>query len=284
MEQSLDILRWSVRPRQTDTSKVMFPVTKQKVIFWDPLLESTVNGDRGAAIIREDQSKILSHVSSNYQLVPHSTVLATVDAVLQAHNIDFEIYDVHTGGNYGASMYVNYLLKEFAFDIEGDKFTPFIQVYNSYDKLLSFGTITGVYRDACWNGNLWGTRDMQLIKNKHVGAAIDLAELGEHLEFRLETWRELLHAEAVKVGRLLHEELSETFIEDFLAKILENKRDRAKIVDLGLIESHRREFGDNKYALFNAATAYATHILPTYRTAYDNIQRVQKAITNFFLN
>jgi len=273
-----DILRWGVRERNTDKSRISYPVELFPLTFKDAGVASKISGDPGVCVVRTDSNQIICHASEDYQLVPHNDILSIVEETFKVNNILFELYDIHTGGGKYNKMYANYILSEYTFEIEGDSFTPFIQVYNSYDKSLLFGSITGLYRKACWNGNLWGTRDMQLIRSKHVGNKIDLFNVFTSMD----KWVEGLGIAKFNLQKLLHQQLSSTVIEDVINSIFATKRDRKLIVESDLISNSITEFGDNRYALFNAVTNYATHKLPLLTTNYDWSFEIQKKITSIF--
>lgn len=277
-KKQIDILRWGIRERNTDKSRISYPVNLFPLTFKDPEIASKISGDPGVCVVRSDSNQIICHASSDYQLVPHNDILSIVEETFKVNNIPFELYDIHTGGGKYNKMYANYILPKYTFNVEGDSFTPFIQVYNSYDKSLLFGSITGLYRNACWNGNLWGTKDMQLIRSKHVGNKIDLF----NVFISMDKWVEGLGIAKFNLQKLLHQQLSSTTIEDVINSIFATKRDRKLIVESDLISSSITEFGDNRYALFNAVTNYATHKLPLLTSNYDWSFEIQKKITSIF--
>lgn len=277
----VDILRWGIRERNTDVSVIDFPVSKFPLQFADPKIQSVVKGDRGVSIVRTDSNQIITNAGSDYQLVPHREVLAAVESMFEANSLKYELYDIHTGGTKGNRMYVNYILPSYRFKVEDDEYMPFVQVQNSYDKFILFGLVTGLYRTACWNGNLWGTREMQFTTKKHVSTNISLSDIA----WDIDKWIQNLGMAESQLERLRKEPLSETTIEDVLKKILPQEKDQAAFKHFKLLEEYVAELGNNKYALFNALTAYATHGMsnPELCKNYDKARQVQMKVTNVFL-
>jgi len=276
-----DILRWSVRERTPDKSLISFPVVKQPLQFCDPPFENVVRGDRGVGIVRTDTQQLITTASSDYALIPHTEVCAAIEAMFEANGLQYELYDVYTGGSKGNRMYVNYTLPQYGFDVDGDTYIPFVQAQNSYDRFILLGLVTGIYRTACWNGNLWGTRGMQFTLKKHVVGNITLTDLA----WNIDSWGQNLGIARINLQRLLREPLSETTVEAVLAEIFAKQKDRKNIAQLQLVEKYVAEVGNNMYALFNACTDYATHVMSDSRVCknYDKARKLQMAISDVFV-
>jgi hypothetical protein len=213
--------------------------------------------------------------------VKHTDALAAVESMFDANGIKYELYDIHCGGSKGNRMYVNFTLPQHKFAIGKEDFFPFVQLQNSYDKFIEFGLVTGLYRVACWNGNLWGTRDMQFMSKKHVSENISLTDIA----WNIDTWVNQLGVAQDQIKRLIKEKLNPKTVDKIISKVLDKKKDQKIFSDLGLLASHVNEFGMTRYALFNALTAYATHVMsdPNVCKNHDKARDVQMAITDQFL-
>lgn len=274
-----DILRWGIRDRVTDKSVISYPVNAYPMRFIDDAAEKLYQGSRGVGIVRDDNNTIICHAGSDYQLLKHADVLELVEATFQANSLEYELYDINTGGVRQNRMYANYILPSYKFSIEGDEYMPFVQVYNSYDKTLLFGSITGLYRTACWNGNLWGIKDSQLIRAKHVGANIDLGSVA----LSINDWAETIGIARNNLEKLIHKTITDKPIEEVAGKIFRAQRDVKAFVESELLVDAIKQFGSTDYALFNAFTNYTTHKMSQLTTSYDWVMKAQKKITDVFL-
>ncbi len=269
------------RNRCTDKSIVDFPVTTYPLRIIDEKQEKLIKGDRGVCVVRSDTKEVICRGSSEYQLVPHIQILSSIEAMFEANNLEYQIFDIHTGGTKGNRMYVDYILPAHKFDIDGDKYTPFVQVQNSYDKLILFGLVTGVYRTACTNGLLLGLRDTQFMTKKHLGENISLKDIS----WDIDGWIQNLGIARAQIANLLKKKLSKTTYEDILKRVLNKEKDQKKFEEEKLYKMYSKEFGDNQYALFNALTHYATHTLDDVEFCknHDKARAIQLGISKVLL-
>lgn len=268
------------RKRVSTTEIISFPVGVYPLAFADSSVASKINGDLGVSVVREDTGNIICHASSSYQLLSHTHVLNVIEEVLKVNNVNFEVFDVHTGGTQGNKMYVNYAFPELSFDIEGDPYFPFLQVANSYDKSLLFSVRYGLYRSACSNGLLLGVRDTTFVRSKHVNDNIDLSNVA----FNLNNFLEKFSSYGNRLSNLMHQGLPENFINDAVNKVFLAKRDRQIFLDSPLLKEHLAEFGNTKYAVLNAFTNYITHALPQFSNNYDWSVTAQHKVNELFFN
>ena len=277
------------RNRNTDKSVVTYPVQKLPLNFQDVTLatkqatkkfQGIYTGDLGCAIVRDDNKRVITNTSSDYQLVPHTDVINAVEAVFDINKWKYQLYDINTGGRRGNKMYVTYHLSQYKFDVsEGDTMIPYIQVYNSYDKSLLFGAAVGLYRQICSNGLVITTKTNSL-KMRHFKENISLSDVALEIEAFL---AEVGMAKK-KLLIMKTEEISDTTIEKLLPKIFKRERDQKKVKDSGILKDYFTELGKTKYAFMNACTAYATHIMPTYSDNYDHEFEIQGKISRLFFN
>jgi hypothetical protein len=271
------------RNRQTDKSIVTFPVHTEPLEFVSKEAIDKYEGSCGIAIVRDDTNKIVTPgLSLDYNLVTHTDVIDAVEMAFGINNLKFEVYDIYTGGTRGNKMFIQYILPDYQITINSELYMPFVQIQNSYDKSSLFRSITGVYRQTCSNGAYILRSSKSLIKAKHYGNKIDLTQV----TLNLNDWLETLNITKFKLETLVQEPVifNEWAIEDHAKKIFTRKKDVKAFIDSLLIEKYVEELGENKYALFNAYTDYATHYLGNRMKNFDHILKSFAAIEKYFLN
>lgn len=277
------------RKTSTDKSKVIYPVQKLPLNFQDVTLateqaqkdfQGIYTGDLGCAIVRDDTKKVITNVTSDYQLVPHEDVLNAVEAVFDINKWKYQLYDVNSGGRRGNKMYVTYHLPQYKFEVaKGDIMIPFIQCYNSYDKSLLFGAAVGLFRAVCSNGLVVKTKT-QSLQLRHFKENITLSDVALDIETMLSE----IGMAKKKLQILVKEEISDKTIEELLPKIFKRDRDQKQMKESGILTDSFNALGKTKYAFLNACTAYATHILPTYSQNYDHEFEIQGKLSRLLFN
>jgi len=283
--------RFPIINRKTNTEKsvVTYPVQKLPLNFRDVTLateqatkefQGIYKGDLGCAIVRDDNKRVITITSSDYQLVPHADVINAVEAVFDINKWKYQLYDINTGGRRGNKMYVTYHLPQYKFEVgKGDAMIPYVQVYNSYDKSLLFGAAVGLFRQICSNG-LVTTTKTQSLKMRHSKENITLSDVALEVEAFLAE----IGLAKEKLVIMSKEKISDTTIEKLLPKIFKRERDQKKVKESGILEDNFDALGKTKYAFMNACTAYATHIMPTYSENYDHEFEIQGKISRLFFN
>jgi hypothetical protein len=273
------VATFKLRQSTSDTSSVLFPVEVQSLRFNNPAKEKEIIGDRGVAVIRKDTHKIICTASSEYQLQTHGEVLKAVELLFKKNKIAFTVSDVRTGGTRGNRMYVNYILPQYQFVVHRtDKYIPFLQVQNSYDKSLLFNLTTGIFRQICSNGAII-THGVKFLTKKHVHENINL----EEIEINIAAWASNLGIVKLTLEKLANRKLTKKRVEEVTAKVFNRKRDLTGFVDLKLIDKNVKEVGNNEYALFNALTEYATHVLGSFTDNYDYTNNAYRRISKILL-
>ena len=244
------------------------------------------SGDPGKSIVRLDTNEIIGNVSSDYKVIPHKKVIENIEAVFAANKVEAEVHSVHTGGVTGHRMYVNYILPKLDIKVGNDIYHPYVQAFNSYDKSMSFGTITGLFRSKCSNGILLGVRDTLINAKKHY-QSVDL----DDMILDIDAWFEQIMNYGSKLEKLLTLPIPGTvddvdWLDSELDKIFERKIHISDFKESGLIEKYKKELGDNQYAIFNALTDFATHSIedPEKIRSFDMARKVQRKITTRFVD
>lgn len=267
----------------TDKSVLTFPVHLEPLQFVSKDARNDIEGDCGLAVVRDDTKQIIKTVSSDYNLVFHSDIIDAVEAVFQANNLKFEVFDIFTGGTKGNKMFINYTFPDYTIKINNEDYIPFVQVQNSYDKSLLFKTVTGLYRQICSNG-LMTFRNVGLIKTRHIFNKIDLSKIA----FNLNNWLEGIYVTKFKLEELMKAPLKNEFfgspLKELAEKIFLRKKDVNQFLESSLVTQYVEELGQNSYALLNAFTDYATHAVSGRMKNFDHVQKSYANIENYFLN
>ncbi len=177
-------------------------------------------------------------------------------------------------------MYADYLIKDIELDVNGDLHFPYVQVQNSYDRSKTFGAVTGLYRSKCSNGLLLGRRVSAFIKKRHVEGN----EITD-IVVDLDEWTKSLFSIVPDIAKLSGISADDEFLQEALDFIFERKSHVDKFNELGLWKRYREELGDNRYALLNAFTDFATHHVATPEKirSYDQSLKIQNKIAQVFL-
>jgi hypothetical protein len=273
------------RNRKTDLSTVTYPVIE---ISHRLDTVALIEGDPGKSVVRTDNNKIISNVSTDYQIVRHADIIELVEAVFLKNKIAYELFDVHLGGNKGNQMYVDYILPDQTIEINGDIYKPFVQIQNSYDKSLMFGSATGLYREVCSNGLMLGKRVNSLIRRKHyesisiIDVVLDMDEWFKSIITEIKPRMEKLVTRNIAPAGIDVDE----WVSGVLNKIFDRKSDIDTFQKSNILSSYTSELGHNQYALLNALTDYTTHVVEEDGKirSYDLVQKTQSKLGRLFLD
>lgn len=239
-----------------------------------------VQGDLGRTIIRLDTGKVLANVSKEYPLISHKSMIKNVEKTLHDCGLNHELFDINFGGKYGNRVYVNYLLRDYAFTIRTDEYIPFIQAYNCYDKFLSYGLVTGLYRASNNSCFIFPKKDL-LPKRKHWRGNLEFTE--DMIEVK--KWiSELINLRSL-INLLFKKELSNLAVETAIEYVFNVKMHRKRFKEYQVLNKYVKQFDNNYYALFCALLEYATHwTINNKIRSYDKSRRVQMNVPKLFLN
>ncbi len=245
------------------------------------LLKDT-EGDYGKVIIRLDTQKIIAITSTGYYLTKHIESISKLEYLLQRHGIDAEIFDINFGGKLGNRVYVNYQLPQYIFEINGDKFIPFIQAYSCYDRFLSVGLLTGLYRAESEGGILFKKRG-RLPKRKHFRKSVSFKKDVIDLKYWI--------SDLGNLRRHLKVLLDRTFSNDsdslnfYISKVITKELHRRRYINSKILTRYINEFGNNEYSLLWSLSDYITHkYIDNKKRAYDRSREAQINLTNLFFD
>jgi hypothetical protein len=252
---------------------------------WDFAVEEhplEVNGkviDGWKALVNGTTGDPLYVHRNSYKVLTHSDVVnATWDAVKQANlsnDFDFEVTSLEDGRKLKVDVLFNDLVAEPAV---GDHVKFRIRAFNSYDGAWSYNSQADALRLWCLNGCV--NADMLARINSRHTANVSIEGTAAYISRSLETfknekdmWQSYMKR---KVTSDAAEELFRTRLVREHTKTTEEKFNKRQLENLmGHWQDNSRELGPNKWALYNAMTAWSTH---TTGKAPHNTQRQREQL------
>ena len=236
-----------------------FPVESQPIF---DALGKQIEGQQN--IVRTDTNQSLGVHGSRYKVVPHQDVMDSVIDGVKAANIakDYEIcVDVHENGRkLRGEILFNDLTIEPAV---GDYIKFRVSFFNSYDASWPFSQQANGLRLWCLNGCT--TADtVARSRYKHTasinveGAAIKVVNGLHHFMERKEVWQQWMqtNVEQEQVENLFKKTVCKTFTrQQSVTKTNEKQLENL----LRIWSEERSNLGNNKWALYNCLTYWASH-------------------------
>jgi len=271
--------------RCLDIESQYFNVSKCPLVidseYYKNLVDDTILGH---AIVRTDTNEILSRVSNKYAVITHKEVITFAEKLFNNFKLKYSIFDINTGGYNSNRLYVNYLISDMDYTIKcndnTDIYTPFIQVTNSYDADMRFNLRLGLYRLRCHNYGLLSTKQSTLCVKRHTRNKVSLYDIN----LDVEKWKQANKLYINQLYRLSNMKLDRIKALALLRKLI-SKPDFNKFNIFDLLTVYTNELGNNYYALYNALTAFYTHIHSNSNAihVYENGLKVQQHISDKFL-
>ena len=239
-----------------------------------------LKGKLGKALVRVDKGEILTTVSNNYHMLTHEKFIETAESTMRLNGIEFELFDINIGGKNQNRVFCNYILPSYKFDVEGDVFIPFIQAYNCYDKFLSYGLLTGMYREETESAFLVFNKNI-LASRRHsrgkVGLTEDMIDVGN--------WISKLGELRRRIYELKEKNITEYDSFLLIGNVLKAMMHRNLFIKHKLLKREEERYGKTCYSLFLSLLYYSTHGL--YNTSrirpYDMSRHSQIKIHDVFL-
>ncbi|MCK9543218.1 MAG: DUF932 domain-containing protein [Novosphingobium sp.] len=271
-----------LRNRQIDKSILTFPVHIEPLTFVSPSAKTLYDGDCGLAVVREDTNVIIDTVKTDYSLLLHKDLIDAVESAFKINKLDFEVFDIFTGGTKGNKMFLNYAFPDNTIKIADEDYFPFMQLQNSYNKSLNARIVAGLYRKICTNGLVRYHSKNTILNVKHLGKKIDLSSIS----LKVNDWWEEINLTKFKLEEIVNVSIPEQFeeIEKITDRVFETKKDKEMFLQSDLIKRYFDELGSNHYALLNAYTHYITHHLATRMNDFDRVAKSYSVLENIFLN
>ena len=168
---------------KANINDILFPVTEIPAIGKFPKNKNYTQEDTKDTgykfIMREDNGRILSCVTDNYQLVDNSMVFEKSDNIISKEG--GKLKEVETFGG-GARSIVKYEFSGHKVKISKDDYcTPEIIWQNSYDATLGLNIIAGAFRLVCTYGMVIGIV-AEKYRNKHSIYNMELKDIDGVIE------------------------------------------------------------------------------------------------------
>lgn len=218
------------------------------------------------ALYDTNTDQFFSIVSPQYQIVPHQDVCGKIEEVMDSRGLKPEIRTDFVNG--GAMMKRTYTFKDEKYDIgDGDKISPSLYFFNSYDKKMKLRLDLGAFRWVCSNGMVSGESFYRHIAVHKTGSISfnreDLDKAFDKFSDQIDTWSEWRNQEAKiedLVGFMAAAKLSKAgnaWIEREILKHGEiQKNDKDLITGIPAM---------SYWMLYNIFTAYTTHQIQSLR-------------------
>lgn len=148
---------------------ILFPVEVRNEEMWC----NKENSKRIVGII-DGREKLLNQCSDIYKLVPNADVFPNIEAVLDAHGIEYTVTYKQIDH---IRFYADYKItdKRFGYTMKGtnDMIMPMLRVQHSYNGQTKYRIIFGFFRMVCSNGMVIAVEEMK---------RFNLVIIGKHTE------------------------------------------------------------------------------------------------------
>lgn len=264
--------------RSTDLTKVIFPVALRDIHFEEPLDEGTLKVPikDWKAVVDVEHRRTFCVVSGDYRLVTNKEALEfgvkAFEQLFQSIKpVEFEIFNVITPST-RSFCHIDLIHKTYNVKVwQQEEYLPYVRVTNSYNRSKALNFDLGFVRKLCSNGVIFEKEAIEF-KFHHtralIGKEIDFSAQHDKLkkiEARFKTYTEkLAHAEVP--GQLalplmckalnLHFDINSDNVKK--KQPAEKQLGEFTQTALALISKYQKQLGDNAYAVFNAATEYAS--------------------------
>jgi hypothetical protein len=211
----------------------------------------------GKALVQLDPPNLISIVSKDYKHISHKDIISNVEEALKSSGIDFELYDINEGGKNKNRLYINYVLPSYRFKIDKDEWIPFIQVYNCYDKFLSYGLLTGLYRVSSESALIVFDKKL-LASRRHVRGKIEIRED----MINIERWISKIGELRRSLQSLTQEKVVDKFVAyNIIKKVFKFKKYRKYFKESDILKTNIKMYGNTYYAYLISLMEYSTHCL-----------------------
>ena len=214
-------------------------------------------------LVREDTGEHLHVHRDSYQVLPHADVVQATEDALKAADIssdyDFNVYCHDKGRKLEIDVKFNNLVIDPAV---GDHVKFRVRGLNSYDGQWALQTVTDALRLWCDNGCV--TADsVSSIWQRHTNS-ISVEGIENKIKLGVETffnqkeqWQEWMKT---KVERDDVEKLFRSQLVKRASKTSEEKHNKKQLENLmGQLDTEFSGLGENKWAVYNCMTHWATH-------------------------
>jgi len=215
-----------------------------------------------------------SIVTDRYQLVPHETVIESIDKAISLidSTLEYNTEDLNTKSAYvknGARLYRRYTFPSIELEVtEGDIIRCGIVCRNSYDKSCQFFVELKSSRLACWNDLPQGYTFSGLSGKHTKGLDINSDSLAENISSAINTFKD-----NGDIWRQWHKKkVSTSLIPKIIDTIFESQKHKDAAVELHNLLQRKET---SLWVIFNLLTRITTHEM-----SYDLACRFDSIILN----
>jgi len=237
-------------------------------------------------LVREDTGEHLHVHKASYKVLPHADVVQATQDALKAVNIssdyDFNVYCHEQGKKLEIDIKFNNLVTE---PEVGDHVMFRVKGFNSYDGHWAYQTVADAFRLWCKNGCV--TPDsVTAIWQRHTNS-ISVEGIEQKIKLGLETfWNQKEQWQAWMKTKVEKEEVENLFKKRLVkinSKTTEETHNKKQLENLmGQLDQEFKHLGQNKWAVYNCMTHWATHTTDTKRP--HNVTRERERAVGQLLN
>lgn len=243
--------------------------------------------DGWKALVRPDTGETLHIHRDSYKMLPHDDVVnSTYDSIKNTNisqDFDFDVKCLESGKKLQIDVIFNDLVTTPAVD---DHVKYRIRAWNSYDGSWAYQTVADAFRLWCLNG-CTTTDQLSQVWMRHTsqvsteGAANKIMLGLETFHAQKDLWQGWM------ISKIKRDHAEEFFKKQLIAnktKTSEEKFNSKQLEKLmGQLDTEFKELGQNKWALYNCMTHWATHTTGTkspHNVTRDREAKVAKALNS----
>src|SRR6266850_2301105 len=246
-----------------------FPLTIVPAMYRNPVTGLTEEIRNRDVVARADTGQSLSVVSNRYALVPHTTVLDTIDSALEGLDVGPVPRGIYVSGG-GAKMRAIYkfpalerTLRVNALDRKQDRLCPLIKVTNSLDGTSKISIEIGAFSFVCTNFAVGGSGVFAGgFMAVHAGT-IKIEPAGDQLRNFLFLFDQILdlfsHWSEIAAGADEHKRALENLPDRYSERLLAKRSPQNSVFDV-----------------YNQATDFCTHQLRSASRALQLLSEVNR--------
>ena len=246
-------------------------------------------------IVNENTGNAISIVSNSYNVITHldsyKVGLECMHKLFKVNVDEITIFKVISSNNGSVAM-IDLIHKTFELNIwKKEIYVPFIRVTNSYNKSRALRFDLGFVRKLCSNGIIFEQETIQFnfphTRNATSKIEFDLPKgkmekLTSDFENRLNSIKEF----EVDENLMLPLFFKAIYYNLNTKKSIESKKRLDSITQIGknLLAKYEKDFGNNVYTVFNAATDFASSLQNKDNSSSILISGYQRKCGNWLIN
>lgn len=278
---------------EVDITQAFFPVEERPVGI-EPFFGNFKSIPGYKAIVDSDLGTAISIVSKDYQLITnrdaYEIAVRLIPKLFEGKTInDFIPYNVRIANSKGSCI-IDLIIPTGWKNLFGDKkesYTPFIRIWNSYNRTYRLKFEIGFCRWICLNGSIFGEIDFKFSAThtkRHLGFCFD--DIVEQGAKRLINVKKAWHQFELKLSKGKEIAMPQSLILAMFCRAFniivdphkitsQQKQTLAKQAEKLIAngKEYFEELGNNGYAMFNVLTDFASYP-PAYSFNMNNYQHM----------